>query len=138
MKTIRALSGVLSLAVSLGGRSLGSNRTREKSGDKIELAVDVPLAQAGNMLAGLRQNATINSTQQRRDDDVPEGSLSRARVIVTLRPPAAVGAERDLAGAGTEPLAARCGRIATRRGQHTRDERGRVGVEQLKWLRGDR
>ena len=74
-------------AIAAGGRAVDSTpatsrTTRARPTGRIVL--DVPLSRAGEIVNAVREKGHVTATRRSRDDQVPEGSLSRARIEVTV------------------------------------------------------
>ncbi len=61
--------------------STGRNDKGEPTG---RIVLDVPLARAGEIVNAVRDKGRVTATRRSRDDRVPEGDLSRARIEVTM------------------------------------------------------
>ena len=81
----KAKEQVESLALSLGGRVVDSTLSRETSGRvTAQVVADVPLAKALEMVRRTRDQGRVLFRRDAREESVPQGSLARARVDVTL------------------------------------------------------
>jgi autotransporter-associated beta strand protein len=71
-----------------GGRIVDSNLSREINGQASgKLAVDVPAGQANAVIDQARQLGSVRAVRASQNPQVPGGSLSRARIEVTLVTP---------------------------------------------------
>lgn len=84
----QSVTDIEAAAIARGGRKADSSLDTVDGVDKGMIVLDVPLAQAGPMLQEIRNEAQrVVSTTMVRNDQVAEGSLSRARIKVTLSTP---------------------------------------------------
>jgi hypothetical protein len=81
----KAKEQVESLALSLGGRVVDSTLSREQNGRVIaKVVADVPLGRSIEMVRRTRDQGRVQFRRDARDETVPQGTLARARVDVTL------------------------------------------------------
>jgi glycine cleavage system regulatory protein len=95
----RALADLEAAGVAAGGRAVDStpSTTRNDKGEPIgRIVMDVPLARAGEIVNAVREKGPVTATRRLRDDRVPQGELSRARIEVTIGTGAIMAGEGGL------------------------------------------
>jgi hypothetical protein len=83
----QALSDLLAAGIAAGGRAVDSTPStnlNDKGEPTGKIVLDVPLARAGDIVNAVREKGHVTATRRSRDDRVPEGDLSRARIEVTI------------------------------------------------------
>jgi glycine cleavage system regulatory protein len=81
----KAKEQVESLALGMGGRVVDSTLSREQDGRVIaKVVADVPLAKSLEMVRKTRDQGRVQFRRDAREEGVPQGSLARARVDVTI------------------------------------------------------
>ena len=85
------VSKVISLATSNGGRVIDSTLAREGDGrSAARVIVEVPLAKSTQVVDQVKSLGDVRTERSAKNAQVPEGSLSRARLEVTLASPRAI------------------------------------------------
>jgi hypothetical protein len=81
----KAKEQIESVALSLGGRVVDSTLSREPNGRVMaKVVADVPLGRSMEMVRRTRDQGLVQFRRDARDEAVPQGTLARARVDVTL------------------------------------------------------
>lgn len=81
----KAKEQIEALALGLGGRVVESTLSREPTGEVVaKVVADVPLGRSMEMVRKTRDQGRVRLRRDARDESVPQGSLARARVDVTL------------------------------------------------------
>jgi len=83
----KALADLEAAGIAAGGRAVDSTPStgrNEKGEPTGHIVLDVPLARAGDIVNAVRDKGHVTATRRTRDDRVPEGDLSRARIDVTI------------------------------------------------------
>jgi hypothetical protein len=83
----KAARNLEAAAMASGGRRVDSTESSDKGKHVARVVLDVPLASAGQVLDTARGYGNVTMSQRSRNEGIPEGSLSRARVEVTLGTP---------------------------------------------------
>jgi hypothetical protein len=85
------------LAVTVGGRKLDSQLATAGDGsDSATVVLNVPLSRAREVVAAARGQGRVTHATSTRDDRIPEGALSRARITLRVGTAQTVGADRSL------------------------------------------
>jgi hypothetical protein len=91
-----AVAKVTSLATTNGGRVLDSTLAREGDGrSAARVIIEVPLAKSAQVVDQVKSLGDVRTERSAKNAQVPEGSLSRARLEVTLASPQAIVAGDD-------------------------------------------
>jgi hypothetical protein len=89
-----SVAKITSLTTSNGGRVIDSTLARESDGrSAARVIVELPLGKSGQVIDQIKQLGEVRTERATKNAQVPEGSLSRARVEVTLASPQAIVAE---------------------------------------------
>lgn len=81
----KAKEQIEAVALSLGGRIVESTLSRETNGQVVaKVVADVPLGRSMELLRKTRDQGRVRMRRDAREESVPQGSLARARVDVTL------------------------------------------------------
>ena len=83
----RAVGNFEAAALAVGGRRVDFNQSADGGKRVARVVMDVPLSAAGQMIQEAGRLGDVTTTQTTRDEGVPEGNLSRARVELTLGTP---------------------------------------------------
>jgi hypothetical protein len=101
-----AAGKITSLATSAGGRVVDSSLSKETSGQTVaRVVLDLPIAQADGVIDQIKSAGTVRAEREASNAQVPQGTLARARVELTLATPdAMVAADQGLWGSIREGL----------------------------------
>lgn len=80
-----AVQIVTAAVANVGGRMIDSRLSQDKNGTTVaQLAIEVPLDKTEQIADMIRKQGTVRSTDLKRNTQIPDGPLSRARLNVTL------------------------------------------------------
>jgi hypothetical protein len=86
-----SVAKVTAAANSAGGKVLDSTVSRESDGrSAARMVLDIPLGKASQMIDQIKSLGEVRTERSTRNAQVPEGSLSRARIEVALATPQAI------------------------------------------------
>ncbi len=81
----KAVGDAQTAAVAAGGTVVDSNVATDRTGRQMgRIALDVPLAKAGEVLGELKSAGTIRSIESSRDAKAPDGALAHAHLEITF------------------------------------------------------
>jgi hypothetical protein len=83
----KAARNLEAAAMASGGRRVDATESADKGKHVARIVLDVPLAAAGQVLDTARGYGNVTMSQRTRNDGIPEGALSRAKIEVTLGTP---------------------------------------------------
>ena len=83
----KAARNLEAAVIAAGGRRVDATESADKGKHVARIVLDVPLASAGQVLDTVRGYGNVTMSQRTRNDGIPEGALSRAKIEVTLGTP---------------------------------------------------